>query len=71
MYYLTDVVIDEKHRGHGLGEALTRFVAEHEIFAPLLGVIETKNSHGLYERYGFKTSMGYAMRKDPCYTKLT
>ena len=65
MYYLADVIIDEKHRGHGLGTALTKFIAEHEMFSPLLGVTETKDSHGLYERYGFKTSKGYAMRKDP------
>ena len=65
MYYLTDVVIDDSYRGQGLGNILTKFIAEHEIFSPLLGVLETKDAHGLYEKYGFKTSKGYAMRKDP------
>ncbi|MCL2592156.1 MAG: GNAT family N-acetyltransferase [Defluviitaleaceae bacterium] len=65
LYYLADVVIDINFRGQGLGKVLTKFITEHEIFAPLLGVLETKDSHGLYEQYGFKTSKGFAMRKDP------
>ena len=65
MYYLTDVVIDENFRGQGLGKTLTKIITEHKIFSPLLGVIETKNAHTLYEKYGFKTSKGFAMRKDP------
>lgn len=65
MYYLTDVVIDKSFRGQGLGKMLTKFITEHEIFSPLLGVTETKDAHGLYDKYGFKTSKGFAMRKDP------
>ena len=65
MYYLTDVVIDENHRGLGLGKFLTKFVTEHKLFSHLLGVIETKDAHRLYEKFGFKTSKGFAMRKDP------
>lgn len=65
LYYLTDVVIDENFRGQGLGKVLTEFITEHEMFSPLLGVTETKDAHGLYEKYGFKTSKGFAMRKDP------
>lgn len=65
MYYLADVVIDECYRGQGLGKVLTSFITEHEIFSPLLGVAETRDAHGLYEKYGFQTSKGFAMRKDP------
>jgi len=65
MYYLTDVVIDENFRGQGLGKALTKIITDHEMFSHLLGVIETKDAHALYEKYGFKTSKGFAMRKDP------
>ena len=65
MYYLADVVIDDNFKGQGLGKALMEFITGHEIFLPLLGVLETKDSHGLYEKYGFKTSKGFAMRKDP------
>jgi len=65
LYYLADVVIDDRYRGKGLGKALTKFITEHEIFAPLLGILETKDAHGLYEKYGFETSKGFATRKDP------
>ena len=65
MYYLADVVIDNNYRCQGLGKVLTKFITEHEIFSPLLGVTETKDAHGLYEKYGFQTSKGFAMRKDP------
>jgi len=65
LYYLADVVIDDKYRGQGLGKILIKFITEHETFAPLLGILETKDAHSLYEKYGFKTSRGFAMRKDP------
>ncbi|MCL2312633.1 MAG: GNAT family N-acetyltransferase [Firmicutes bacterium] len=64
-YYLTDVVIDGDYRGQGIGKVLTKFIVEHKIFSNLLGVTETKDAHGLYEKFGYKTSKGYAMRKDP------
>ena len=65
MYYLSDVVIDDNYRRQGLGKILTKFITEHEIFQSLLGVTETRDAHGLYEKYGFQTSKGFAMRKEP------
>jgi GNAT superfamily N-acetyltransferase len=65
MYYLADFVIDDSFKGQGLGKVLAEFITEHEIFSPLLGVLETKDAHGLYEKFGFQTSKGFAMRKDP------
>lgn len=65
MYYLADVVIDENYRGQGLGKALVKFITEHDKFSHLLGVLETRNAHGLYEQFGFQTSKGFAMRKAP------
>ena len=35
MYYLADVIIDEKYRGQVLGKVLTKFITEHKIFKPL------------------------------------
>ena len=63
MYYLADVVIDEEHRGNGLGKALIKSITEHEIFAPLFGVLNTRDAHGLYEQYGFQSDQESAMRK--------
>jgi len=65
MYYLTDLVIEDSYRGQGLGKVLAKFITEHEAFSPLLGVLETRDAHSLYEKYGFRTSKGFAMRKDP------
>ena len=63
IYYLADVIIDDNYRGHGLGKALVKFITEHEKFSSLIGVTETKDAHGLYEKFGFQISKGYAMRK--------
>ena len=53
MYYLCDVVIDEAHRGQGLGKALVKFITEHERLAGAMGVLGTRDAHGLYEQVGF------------------
>ncbi|MDR0273186.1 MAG: GNAT family N-acetyltransferase [Clostridiales bacterium] len=65
VYRLEDVVIDENYRGLGLGKALIKFITEHEDFSSLIGVLETRDAHRLYEQFGFQTSKGFAMRKDP------
>ena len=58
IYYLCDVVIAEKHRGQGLGKALTKFITEHKSLAALMGVLGTKDAHGLYEQFGFMRDQG-------------
>jgi len=63
IYYLCDVVVDEKHRGQGLGKALIKFITEHDSLTPLMGVLGTKDAHGLYEQFGFKRDQG--MYKPP------
>jgi len=65
IYYLADVVIDDKYRGQGLGKALIKYITEHEKFSSLVGILETRDAHGLYEQFGFQTSKGFAMRKMP------
>jgi len=63
IYYLCDVVIDEKHRGQGLGKALTKFITQHESLATAMGVLGTEDAHGLYEKFGFMRDRG--MYKPP------
>jgi len=63
-YYLCDVVIEEEYRGRGLGKALVKAVTEHECLVPLMGVLGTRDAHGLYEKFGFICDEG--MYKPSC-----
>lgn len=65
MYWLADVIIDEKYRGHGLGKALIKSITEHEKLINLVGLLATKDAHGLYEQFGFQKDQGASMRKPP------
>lgn len=65
MYWLGDVIIDEKYRGQGLGKALMKCIKEHEYLVSLVGFLNTKDAHGLYEQFGFQNDQGTAMRKPP------
>ncbi|OJU10023.1 MAG: GNAT family N-acetyltransferase [Clostridiales bacterium 43-6] len=69
MYWLGDVIIDEKYRGIGLGKFLIKSITEHEEIAPCFGLLGTKDAHGLYEKFGFVKNQGTAMGKPPESTK--
>lgn len=53
--YLMDVFIDEMHRGKGYSKKLLQAVLEEK---PLVNMkvwrLATTDSHGLYEKFGFK-----------------
>lgn len=67
MYWLCDVIIDEDHRGKGLGKELIRIVVESDEFKDLRGILATKDAHELYQQYGFeKASEGRFMLR-PAY----
>lgn len=51
-WYLADVVIDKAHRGKGLGKQLIDFITTHEANKGLMGLLITRDAHGLYESYG-------------------
>lgn len=53
-YYLCDVVIDKRHRGKGYGKMLVETVVNDTRLQSLLGMLTTRDAHGLYERYGFQ-----------------
>lgn len=65
VYWLCDVVIDDNHRGLGLGKTLIKAVTEHDALQSLLGILGTKDAHGLYEQYGFSRDKEAFMRKRP------
>ena len=53
IYWLGDVIVDERYRGQGVGKALVAFVHAHESIKHLSGILATRDAHTLYERHGF------------------
>ncbi|GMO62578.1 MAG: GNAT family N-acetyltransferase [Treponemataceae bacterium] len=64
MYWLCDVIIDEKHRKNGLGKKLVEYITNMEELKDKFGILATKDAHKLYEKYGFEMQNGKYMRKD-------
>ncbi len=53
-WYLCDVIVDEKHRGQGIGKMLMSAVVADERFAKASALLSTRDAHGLYSQYGFQ-----------------
>ncbi len=64
-YYLCDVVIDPAQRSKGLGKALIAYITAHEKLRGLMGLLLTRDAHGLYEKSGFTPVEGRAMLRIP------
>lgn len=62
-FYIADVIIDEKYRGNGLGKKLISTIMSDERFSSLLGILVTRDAHGLYEHFGFKRDSERAMTR--------
>ncbi len=55
MYYICDVIVDEKHRGNGLGKMLIdRIVNKDDRLRGKYGMLLTSDAQGLYSQFGFK-----------------
>lgn len=54
IYYLCDVIVDETHRGQGIGKALVDTIVNDERFVGIGALLKTKDAHGLYAQYGFQ-----------------
>ena len=64
IYWLGDVIVDERYRGQGVGKALVAFVHAHESIKHLSGILATRDAHTLYERFGFvPVEAEYYMRR--------
>ncbi|MDD3894383.1 MAG: GNAT family N-acetyltransferase [Syntrophomonadaceae bacterium] len=55
-FYISDVVINEEHRRIGLGKKLIKTIVEDEQLTNLLGILATRDAHGLYQQFGFISS---------------
>src|SRR5438105_3108285 len=54
--YLADVFVLEKHRGKGLSKCMMEAVKKHPHLQGIRRfMLVTRDAHGLYEKYGFKT----------------
>lgn len=54
MYYLCDVIVDEKYRGKGLGKMLVdRITNKEDKLKGLYGLLLTDDAQGLYSQFGF------------------
>lgn len=62
-FWVCDIIIDEKHRGHGLGKRLIEAIVTTESLQGLGGILATKDAHGLYEHYGFTKDAESFMRR--------
>jgi GNAT superfamily N-acetyltransferase len=51
--WLCDVVVDEGHRGKGLGKFLVASVVGDARLKGTMFMLGTRDAHGLYEKFGF------------------
>jgi GNAT superfamily N-acetyltransferase len=63
MYWLCDVIIDEKYRKKGLGKKLIEVLVNNEELKDLTGILGTMDAHSLYEKYGFVKDSERFMRR--------
>ncbi|MGE5227621.1 MAG: GNAT family N-acetyltransferase [Planctomycetaceae bacterium] len=56
MAWLGDVFVLVEHRGRGLGVALVQEAVEDSATRDCLWYLNTRDAHGLYERFGFRSA---------------
>lgn len=52
--WLMDVIIDESHRGKGIGQWFLSCILEHPNIKNTRMGLATKDAHGFYEKFGFR-----------------
>ncbi|NAS13622.1 GNAT family N-acetyltransferase [Poritiphilus flavus] len=54
--YLMDIIVFDPFQGRGYGKELLRYIMEHDAIRNASTVaLKTKDAHGFYEAYGFKS----------------
>ncbi len=51
--WIADVIVDENHRGKGIGKEIMSFIQDHPDVPDTVQLLATKDAHGLYEKFGF------------------
>lgn len=65
VFWICDVIVVENYQGQGIGKKIMSMITEDSALQGLLGVLCTKDAHGLYEHYGFNLERSKAMIKRP------
>lgn len=52
--WICDVIIDEAHRGAGLGKRFVETIFTHPEIAEIRQLLATRDAHTLYEKFGFE-----------------
>jgi GNAT superfamily N-acetyltransferase len=53
--YIMDVVVDQRYRKKGIGQAMIRFILSHQELKDVYQwLLLTKDAHGVYSKVGFK-----------------
>jgi GNAT superfamily N-acetyltransferase len=52
--YILDVIVDDKYRKQGIGQAMIRFILNHPVLKDIYQwLLITKDAHGVYQKVGF------------------
>lgn len=62
---ITDMIVDEKERGRGVGRALLETALAHPWVKPTICVLASRDARGLYAKFGFRCIGGDVMTRDP------
>lgn len=54
--WLADIIIDPAFRGRGLGKWMVQTILDHPDLKDTQFVLQTRDAHSLYERFGFSRS---------------
>jgi GNAT superfamily N-acetyltransferase len=63
VFWLADVIVDERYRGRGIGKAMVEAILSHESLQGVNGILATRDAHGLYRQFGFEPVEGRFMRR--------
>jgi len=61
IFWICDIIVDNRYRQQGIGKKIMSHIMNDVGTQDLLGVLCTKDAHGLYEQYGFKLETQKAM----------
>lgn len=54
--WIADVIIDENHRGKGIGKQIMAFIQSYPAIQGCRQMLRTRDAHGLYRQFGFELS---------------